>query len=97
MPPQRFKPAVKTRPKAAGISYAALSFARQGEMITEAEYEACLKGDMVLNSAELTNLNARSHIPTGCTVRLYVGRGIRIQTDMWLGEEITEPVFSRPP
>ncbi|MGQ0565613.1 MAG: hypothetical protein ACT4OK_11150 [Gemmobacter sp.] len=97
MPKSLFKPMVKAKPKKAGINYAALSFARQGEMITEEEYQACFKGDMVLNSTELTNLNARSHIPTGGTVRLYVGRGLKLQSDMWLGETISEQWFVRSP
>lgn len=86
-----FKKATKLR----GVSSVAMEFAVQNEMITQDEYAACLRGDMTVNASRLMNLNARSHIPTGCAVKLYHGRALKLHADAWLGQEIEERYFTQ--
>lgn len=65
-----------------------LSFFLKGEMITEEEYRACLKGNMaVYDSKQIINLNQDHHpsLKTGERASLYKGRALDIIADQLCG------------
>ncbi len=78
----------KDRPRA---SHSRADFARKFKMITEEEYQACLKGDMGLErNGCIFNANASKDVtpvPTGVFQRLYMGRAEDIMIAQMLGVE----------
>lgn len=84
----------RARPQAPGATSPALSFALKGEMLTEDEHRACLRGEMEVQRGHLLNLNIPADVagfPTGTYVALYAGRARKLQIDALLGQREPEP------
>lgn len=68
------------------VSNPAADFAYLNDMITDEEYEACKKGNMVIQGTRLLNLNARHPtIRTGEATTIFKDRKIRILGNRLLG------------
>lgn len=85
MKPVRKKPVRPVRETKHSIKDPKIEFAWHGKMITRQEYDEAYKGEVLIDSKEIFNINAPlPNFPTGTRQQLYVGRGPYLEAKNFL-------------